>query len=204
MSTQPGLYGSPISIAQPAQSRGWQDVPFEDQTEPDLSLEFRNLHGVNNMSNRTLDMWGTSGTSFAAPLLLGALKNFDMSVLHLSERGDLSAVILEGQVQELRHYYALLSDDAHIGAAFQDVPALFSLLKSAVEPLRSTFGDERLFQLEALESDEGTILRVIAKLPHDIGNAAELMSKFNRDWWVDNCARSKASLVFDYETGDGF
>jgi hypothetical protein len=214
MSTQSGLYGSQILSFPPSQLCGWQDDPFEGQPEPDLSSETSKNFWTRLRGNKTPYDVLTAGTLLGPSSLLAvfntALINSSATMrisypgAGLSLHDDLSAAIVKSQVQELRRHYALLSDDAQIGAAFEEVPVLFALLKDAVKPLIAAFGDERLFQLEALESDEGTILRVIVKLPHKIGNITDMMSKFNREWWLDNCARSKASLVFDYEFGDGF
>ncbi len=113
-----------------------------------------------------------------------------------------SAEYLRGQLLQLQHHYALVGDDALVAASLTESPALYSLLEEAVEPLRAAFGENKLLRLEALESDEGSILRVIVQLPCEAENAAELMHRFKSNWWLRNCSRSNASLVFDYETGD--
>ena len=81
---------------------------------------------------------------------------------------------------------------------------LYILLKEAVEQLHRVFGKGKLLQLEALASDDDTVLRVIVKLSKDTAEPAALMRKFKRDWWLKNCSQSEASLVFDYEIGHGF
>ena len=107
------------------------------------------------------------------------------------------------QVRQLHRNYKLLSEGDIIAEALQQFPTLYALLAEAVEPLRLTFGNDKLRQLEALESDEGIILRVTVQLAADTKSPAELMRSFKRNWWLKNCSRSEASLVFDYETGDG-
>jgi hypothetical protein len=44
----------------------------------------------------------------------------------------------------------------------------------------------------------------VVKLPPSIEKPAELMRRFKRDWWLGIGSRSEASLVFDYEIGNGF
>jgi hypothetical protein len=113
--------------------------------------------------------------------------------------------LLRAQLMNIQLDYALVSDERLITEVLADVPTLYSLLKAAVQPLRLTFGETKLLlQIEALESDEDTILRVMVRLPSDTAQPAELMRTFKRDWWLQNCSRSEASLVFDYETGDAF
>ncbi len=112
--------------------------------------------------------------------------------------------VIRDQLLQLRKFYTVLSQDSLIIATLAEFPALFLLLKDAAGPLRRAFGERLLLQLEALQSDEGTILRVVVRLPFGTDRPAELMRNFKRAWWLDNCSRSEASLVFDYETGNGF
>lgn len=104
----------------------------------------------------------------------------------------------------LQGSYAFLSDGRVIADVLAQVPALYPLLKAAIRPLGAVFGKNKLLQLEALASDDDTVLRVIVKLPHDVEKPAALMRKFKLDWWFKNCSRSGASLIFDYEIGNGF
>ena len=110
--------------------------------------------------------------------------------------------IARSQLLQLHQFYAVVSQNSLVAETLTDFPALFLLLKEAVEHLNLAFG-KRLLQLEALQSDEGSILRVV-KLPLGTEKPAERMRNFKRAWWFKNCSRSDASLVFDYETGDGF
>jgi hypothetical protein len=108
------------------------------------------------------------------------------------------------QLSNLQRSYTFLTDTAGIAEVLAQVPPLYSLLNAAVEPLRVAFGDRKLLLLEALTSDDDTVLRVIVKLSQDTETPAALMRKFKLKWWFKNCSRSEASLVFDYEIGNGF
>ncbi len=108
------------------------------------------------------------------------------------------------QLNNLQRSYTFLTDAAGIAEVLAQVPPLYSLLDAAVESLHVAFGDRKLLLLEALTSDEDTVLRVIVKLSQDTETPAALMRKFKLDWWFKNCSRSEASLVFDYEIGNGF
>ena len=107
------------------------------------------------------------------------------------------------QLHSLESSYTLLSDGFLIADVLANVPVLYILLQEAVEQLHRVFGKGKLLQLEALASDD-TVLRVIVKLSKDTAEPAALMRKFKRDWWLKNCSQSEASLVFDYEIGNGF
>jgi hypothetical protein len=126
----------------------------------------------------------------------------DLNAAELQPRPD-PRLFNDYQLQ-LQQWYALVSEDCLITAALAEAPSLYRLLKEAVEPLRLAFGERKLLQLEALESDEGNILRVVVKLPFDTERPAALMRRFKQGWWLKNCSRSEASLVFDYETGNGY
>ncbi len=108
------------------------------------------------------------------------------------------------QLITLQRFYTFLSDGSLIADVLMEVPPVYSLLIAAIEPLRIAFGENKLLQLEALASDDDTVLRVIVKLSHGKQKPAALMRKFKLHWWLKHCSRSQASLVFDYEIGDGF
>ena len=108
------------------------------------------------------------------------------------------------QLRKLQEDYVFLSDEPSFTEVLTKLPEVYRLLRNAVEPLRRAFGEKNLFQLESLASDDDTVLRVIVTLPSDTTGPAELMRRFKRSWWLKHCARSEASLVFDYEIADGF
>lgn len=108
------------------------------------------------------------------------------------------------QLATLQRLYTFLSDASLISDVMERVPILYILLKEAVDRLHRVFGKGKLLQLEALASDDDTVLRVIVKLSKDTETPPALMRKFKQEWWLKNCSQSEASLVFDYEIGNGF
>ena len=112
-------------------------------------------------------------------------------------------LILEHLFQ-IRQSYAVVGETGVLKAALEQLPTLYPLLREAVGPLQNAFGSGKLLQLEPLESDDGVVLRVIVKLPSGTNAPAEMMRQFKKDWWLKNCSRSGASLVFDYETDNAF
>ncbi len=111
-------------------------------------------------------------------------------------------VVSAGWVPALQKDYALIDEESDYEEALQQTPSLYALLREAVAPLKAAFPNEAFFQLEVLKDDD-FMLRVIVRLPAGTVNAAEMMRSFKQNWWFKNCHRSEASLVFDYETGDG-
>jgi hypothetical protein len=96
------------------------------------------------------------------------------------------------QLFNLQRSYTFLSDGFLIADVLAKVPVLYILLKEAVEQLHCVFGQD------------DTVLRVMVKLSKDTETPAALMRKFKQDWWLKNCSQTEASLVFDYEIGNGF
>jgi hypothetical protein len=107
------------------------------------------------------------------------------------------------QLAHLRREYTFGGNASLISEVLADVPALYPLLTEAVSPIQAAFGQEKRLHLEALESDDDKVLRVIIRLPLNTPRAGDLMRQFKQEWWLENCSRSEASLVFDYETGNG-
>jgi hypothetical protein len=108
------------------------------------------------------------------------------------------------QLATLRCLYTFLDDDSLITDVMARVPTLYAVLQQAVDPLHRVFGKGKLLQLQALASDDDTVLRVVVKLSKDTKAPAALMRKLKQEWWLKNCSQSEASLVFDYKIGDGF
>jgi hypothetical protein len=103
------------------------------------------------------------------------------------------------QLISLRRSYTLVSDDELIADVLHEVPALYSLLKEAVKPLQEAFDESVILRLDALTSEEDVTLRVVVKTASGTADDAARIRKFKRNWWLKNIARSRASLIFDYE-----
>ena len=142
-------------------------------------------------------------TAYASAFISKSIADLDPD-LYQQRQPEETLQSMSEQLITLQRSYTFLCEDSLIADALAQVPSLYSLLKAAVEPLRIAFGESKLLQLEALVSDDDTVLRVIVKLSHGIEKPAALMRKFKLDWWFKNCSRSEASLVFDYEIGNGF
>ena len=184
MSSQPAVFRQ--SPPPPVLWQAWhQEDPFAGQ----VSAQTGGIVQIGGCA--TLTKWLEGGTS----ALVGTGQ--------LQPRP--SPRLIREQLVQLQQFYAIVSSDSLITETLEDVPALFSLLRDAVEPLRIAFGEKKLLKLEAVEApDEGNILRVIVQLSTGTARPTDLMRGFKRNWWLNKCVRSQASLVFDYEIGNGF
>ncbi len=106
-------------------------------------------------------------------------------------------------LEQLRVHYAFTCSDAIMADALVEQPGLFPLLREAVEPMRRDLTRFPYPKIQALQSDEGTILRVLVQLPSGPEPPSARMRRFKNNWWVKNCHRADAGLVFDYEIADG-
>ena len=106
-------------------------------------------------------------------------------------------------LEQLRQHYNFSCSDAVMADALMAQPGLFPLLREAVEPLRRDLTRFPSPRIQALQSHEGTILRVLVQLPSGPEPPAVQMRRFRNNWWVKNCHRADAGLVFDYEIADG-
>lgn len=107
------------------------------------------------------------------------------------------------QLRTLQQHYVILGGDRPMIEFLEQKPALFSLLIEAVRPLQRAFGEERVFHVRMLHSDDDSLLKVAVRLPADFDDDAEAaLRSFDLDWWLGCCHRSGGALVFDYEIQD--
>jgi len=109
------------------------------------------------------------------------------------------------QLRALQEHYTILDDDRTVRELLETEPALYSLLKEAIKPLRHAFGDKWIIHVRVLSSNEDTILKVAVQLPADFGGDPErALRAFEEEWWLNNRHRSGGALIFDYEMRDAF
>jgi hypothetical protein len=179
-------------------SREFSSVLEAQQTE----IQVRNVLNDQTMGMYEQQARGQHYASYASALIFESIAHLDPDLYAQKELGE--NCYSNEQLDNLQRSYTFLTDAAGIAEVLAQVPTLYSLLNVAVEPLGMAFGDRKLLLLEALTSEDDTVLRVIVKLSRDTETPAAQMRKFKREWWFKNCSRSEASLVFDYEISDGF
>jgi len=107
-------------------------------------------------------------------------------------------------VKILAKDYAVAGPDELIVDVLSEEARIFSILREAAPHLHGVFGDTRILRLEAIEGDEGPLLRVVVVLNDNQGDDPEVsLDRFNHEWWIDNCHRGSGILAFDYEITNG-
>ncbi len=111
-------------------------------------------------------------------------------------------VALTDRLGAVRPFYTIKGSEADVAKALESDPDLQELLLEAVGPIRRSFGGEPRLELMAQWTDEDILLRAAIQLPTTFAGATGALDEFDRTWWLGNCGRSGAALVFDYELRD--
>jgi hypothetical protein len=80
-----------------------------------------------------------------------------------------------------------------------ETPVLADLLLEAVPPLRKAFGGDKVRKLRMVAGGGEAMLVVSVTWPGSEESAEAAREKFLDDWWLANCHRAEADLIFDYE-----
>jgi hypothetical protein len=129
---------------------------------------------------------------------LDVLYSSHHGLIHPPDRPNQNAEYLQ-----LLQYYTFVDSQHIIEDFLVEESSYFSLLNEAVEPLRAAFGEVRLIRVKAQAHDDDKMLRVTVQLPSNMNSDPEdAIHRFDTDWWLDNCHRSRGGLVFDYEIQD--
>jgi hypothetical protein len=102
----------------------------------------------------------------------------------------------------IRRHYAVAGPEDDIAGALGACPELSNLLLEAVDPIRKAFGGDHQLELRAEWTDEDLVLRAAIHVPPAFESATAALAEFDSAWWISNCQRSGAGLVFDYEVRD--
>ncbi len=106
------------------------------------------------------------------------------------------------ELRLLQGYYTFLDRDAIVIEFLKDEMPLYLLLIDAVDPIQSVFGKHCNLHAKVLSSDEDSLLKVAVQLPASFEDPQGALRSFEQNWWLNNCHRSGAGLVFDYEIQD--
>jgi len=93
----------------------------------------------------------------------------------------------ETRLQALRQFYTPVGAADQIISRLAEAPALYKLLSKAVQHIHAEFSDAVILQLNALESDEDVLIKVVILSPLGMEEAT-----------LNNCHRSPSAIVFDY------
>ena len=109
---------------------------------------------------------------------------------------------LADQLPNLQREYTIVDSEGDVIELLAEHSTLFRLLVDAVQPLKSAFGENRLFLVRVQHSEYDSLLEIAVQLPADFPDPETALRSFDTGWWVNNCQRSCGALVFDYEIQD--
>jgi hypothetical protein len=100
-------------------------------------------------------------------------------------------------IEELRAFY-VFADDA-VDHFLTDHRALPSVLREAIEPLKTSFGADKVFQLQVSTDEEDCKMLYAIALWRDTVRAAALaLDHFVETWWLDHMTPDTTELAFIY------
>jgi hypothetical protein len=109
------------------------------------------------------------------------------------------------EVANIARNYTITGDEQAVFSVIRQGRDLGPLLVEAVTPLRRSFGDSVPLRLKLLiGGEEEPSLVALAIIPTAFPEPEEALSQFDKGWWLDNCHRAGAMVVFDYEFQDAF
>lgn len=101
-------------------------------------------------------------------------------------------------IDELKTFY-VFADDA-VDQFLTDHRALPAILREAIEPLKNSFGADRVFRLEvSIDEDDSKMLYGIALWRDSVRAAARAFDNFAESWWLDHMTPNTADLAFIYK-----
>jgi hypothetical protein len=101
-------------------------------------------------------------------------------------------------IEELKASY-VFADDA-VDQFLTDHGALLGVLREAIEPLRTSFGADRVFQLQVSTDEEDSKMLYGIVLWHDtVRAAAQALDHFVETWWLDHMTPDTTELAFIYK-----
>lgn len=160
---------------------------FWQHNEPSSPPPNNNLQGLTN--------WDRPEIPRKAPQRQSAI---------IFEIAEARALFQQGQdriardIQELRASY-VFADEA-VDQFLTDHRALPGILREAIQPLRTSFGTDRVFRLEvSIEEDDSKTLYGIALWRDGVLEAAQALDHFTETWWLDHMTTHTADLAFTYE-----
>jgi hypothetical protein len=101
-------------------------------------------------------------------------------------------------IEQLKAAYVFA--DRSIERFLTDHRALPAILRAAIEPLKTSFGADKVFRLElSIEEDDSKMLYGVALWRDTARAAAQALDNFAESWWLDHMTTSTTALAFTYE-----
>ena len=106
--------------------------------------------------------------------------------------------VVSNEIDDLKRMY--LFADTAIEHFLQDHRAIRTVLRQAIDPLKHTFGPDKLFKLEVSTDDDGSsTLYAIAIWQADARGASGALHNFLESWWLHRMNAATSDLAFAYK-----
>lgn len=129
------------------------------------------------------------------------MRNCRESIHQYSENKPELAPVSEQQLNDVRARY-IFAEPEEVEVFLRDHRAISGLLLEAAPYLRNCFGPTVPLRLMVSFEDDGSrTMQALAVWNGPLNDAKNALARFDREWWLDNCRRSSASIVLDYELG---
>jgi hypothetical protein len=100
-------------------------------------------------------------------------------------------------IDELKASYVFADDS--VSQFLAEHRSLTAVLRSAIQPLKASFGADGVFELEVtVEEDGSKMLYGVALWPGSVRAAAQALDNFSESWWLDHMTLSTTDLAFIY------
>lgn len=101
-------------------------------------------------------------------------------------------------IETLKRSYVFV--DESVPAFLEQHRAMRTILQEAIEPLKSCFGADRIFNLEISREEDGSeTLYAVAVWPGEVGRASEALRHFLETWWLHRMSLATVDLAFAYK-----
>jgi hypothetical protein len=105
---------------------------------------------------------------------------------------------IEQDIKCLKASYVFADDT--VDRFLADHPALSGILREALEPLRASFGADKVFRLEvSIDEDDSKMLYAVALCRETVRAAAQSLDRFVESWWLDHMTPNTMDLAFIYK-----
>ncbi|HWB84977.1 MAG TPA: hypothetical protein VG675_12600 [Bryobacteraceae bacterium] len=106
--------------------------------------------------------------------------------------------VVTAEIDDLKRLY--LFSDVAIDTFLEDHSAIRSVLRQAVDPLRMSFGPDRLVNLEVSTDEDGSsTLYAVVIWQADVPSASGALINFLESWWLQRMNGATSDLAFAYK-----
>jgi hypothetical protein len=145
------------------------------------------LQGMNDSN------WSSPYVPTKPPQREGVLIDFASITLRISQ----NQAAVSKDIDDLKAIYVFADDS--IDCFLEEHRAHRNILRQAIEPLKASFGTDKVFRLEInSDEDDCRTLYGVTLWRDSVRTAAQALSAFVEDWWLDHMNADTRDLAFIY------